>query len=375
MRLASLIASGGFAAATMFAPMSRADTIESMINQASLSEYESYLRVLTGIDPVIAGIPAHYLSNRYSFGTDIMIAGGWIHNQFESFGLTAAQHTYDPAYGPNVVAVLPGTVRPQDIYIYCAHYDTYHSADQLNAPGCDDNGSGTAAVLMAARILSQYHFEATIRFVAFSGEEQWMVGSQAYAEAASVAGDNIIGAINLDMFLQPGFDNQNPDPDYDLDIGGNNASQWLCNQLASSFSQYTPIDFELHNDDGFVSDQWAFWQYGYDAVGCIENTPNEIWGGSNDAYHQLTDTMDNPDYDWDFALHTVRGSMAALIELATVIPCYGDTNGDGHVNTVDFFAVIAAWGQGGVPEDINGDGVVNVVDFFEVIAAWGPCAA
>jgi Zn-dependent M28 family amino/carboxypeptidase len=305
--------------AALAVPGAGADIVQDIINQASLAEFQWYLRVLTGVDPV-PGTGGDYLENRYSFGTDIDVAGQWIHDQFASFGLTASYHEYDASYGANVIAELPGTSRPDAIYIICAHYDTYHADDQLHAPGCDDNGSGTAAVLMAARILSQYQFEGTIRFVTFSGEEQWMVGSQAYAAAASAAGDNIVAAINYDMFLQPGFDNAEPDPDYDLDIGGDNQSQWLANLLAAEFALRTSIAVQVHNDLNFVSDQWSFWPYGYSAVGLIENTPNEIWGGSNDAYHQLTDVITNPDYDWPFALDAVRGGMAGLIGLAVPIP-------------------------------------------------------
>jgi hypothetical protein len=355
------------------APPAAADDTPDMINQASLDEFQSYLEVLTGVVPV-PGFPHYSLPNRYSFGPDILVAAQWIQSEFASFGLDATLHTYDSGYGPNVIGELPGTTRPDEIYIYCGHYDTYHSGDQLHAPGCDDNGSGTAAVLMAARILSQYAFEGTIRFIAFSGEEQWMVGSEAYAAAASAAGENIVAAINLDMFLQPGFDNQDPDPDYDLDIGGNNASQWLAQYLATEFATYTPIDFEVHNDAGFVSDQWAFWQYGYHAVGLIENSPQEIWGGSNDAYHQLTDTMDNPDYDWDFALHAVRGSMAGLIDLAIPI-CLGDLDDDGSVGLSDLAQLLSHYGTTSgatyADGDLDGDNDVDLSDLAELLALYG----
>ena len=370
MRKTMLMVLAGLALAAFVAPPAAADEIEDIIDQTSLDEYYSYLRVLTGVDPV-PGDPRHYLTNRYSFGSDIHIAGQWVFDQFESFGLDASLHTFDAAYGPNVIGELVGTTRPDDIYVYCGHYDTYNGSNQNDAPGCDDNGSGTAAVLMAARILSQYEFEGTIRFIAFSGEEQWMVGSEAYAAMAYYAGDNIIGAINLDMFLHPGWDNQEPDPDYDIDIGGNNASQWLNQHLAYFFTTYTPIDFQLHNDDGFVSDQWGFWQYGYDAVGLIENTPQEIWGGSNDDYHQSTDTMDNPDYDWDFALHVIRGSMAGLVDLAGVVLCPADFDGDGDVDTADLLHLLGAWGT---PDgDVDGDGDTDTADLLALLAAWGEC--
>jgi len=320
MRSAILIIVIFFAINVLSPAGAGASTIENIINQAGLSEYQSYLRVLTGVDPVIQGPPSAYLSNRYSLGADIHVAGQWIYDQFDAFGLNASLQTFDAAYGPNVIGELAGTTRSDAIYIIGAHYDTYHAADQLSAPGCDDNASGAGAVLMAARIFSQYQFEGTVRFVAFSGEEQWMVGSQAYAAAASAAGDNIVAVLNYDMFLQPGFDNADPDPDYDLDIGGDAQSQWLADLVATQMGLYTSINVEVHNDPNFVSDQWAFWPYGYSAVGMIENTPTEIWGGSNDAYHQLADTMTNPDYDWPFALDAMRGGYAALAELAVPIP-------------------------------------------------------
>ncbi len=298
---------------------SRADDVRGILDQLTLDQYKSHLRVLTGVDEV-PGHPGVFLQNRYSFGDDIRIAGDWMYNRFESLGLSPSFHTYDNRYAPNVIGELRGTSRPDDIYLVTAHYDTYHAANQLKAPGCDDNGSGTAGVMIMADILSQYEFEGTLRFVAFSGEEQWMVGSQAYARDARSRGENLVAAINLDMILHPGWDNREPDPDYDIDIGGNNDSQWLALYMADKLAEYTSIDVQVHNDPNFVSDQWSFWQHGYEAIGLLENTPNEIWGGSNNAYHQLTDVITNPLYDWDFTLEVLRGGTAGLVGLAGLIP-------------------------------------------------------
>ena len=291
-----------------------ASAIDDIVNQASIGEFQSYLRVLTGVDAV-PGSPGTYVTDRDSFGANIHVAAQYMQNQFSLWGLSASLQTFNPSYGPNVIGELAGTTRPDDIYIITGHYDTAGSI-----VGCDDNASGTAAVMMAARIFSQYQFEGTVRFVAFAGEEQWMVGSQAYAAAASAAGENVVAVINYDMFLHPTFDNMNPDPDHDLDIGGDAQSQWLGALVAAGIAQYGSIATQVHNDPNFVSDQWSFWPYGYSAVGCIENTPNEIWGGSNTAYHQATDVITNPDYDWPFALDSMRGGYAALAGLAVPIP-------------------------------------------------------
>ncbi len=329
MRATLLIASTVLLLAGLVVADARADEIEDIINQASLDEYQSYLRVLTGVDPVPDSDPPYYLQDRYSFAEDIDVAAQWILDHFDSVGLAASLHEFNPGFGPNVIGELPGIISPEEIYICCAHYDTV-----AGTPGCDDNGSGTAAVMMAARILSQYDFRGTIRFIAFSGEEQWMVGSLAYAEAAYFADEDIVAVVNLDMLLHPGFDNQDPDPDYDLDVSGNDASQWLAQDLATQFETYTPLDLQVHNNPNAASDHWAFWQYGYDAVGLSENTAQEVWGGSNDTYHQPSDTMEHPDWDWDFALHTVRGSMAGLA-LVAGLDCPDDYDCDGIADEED----------------------------------------
>ncbi len=56
-------------------------------------------------------------------------------------------------------------------------------------------------------------------------------------------------------------------------------------------------------------------------------------------------------------------------------PCPADVTGDEIVDVLDLLAVLAAWGESGVPEDITGDGTVDVPDLLEILSAWGPCQA
>lgn len=382
MRTPVMVTWAGLVLAAVLLPVVRADDIADIISQATVAEYQSYERVLTGVDP-IPGNPPHYLTNRYSQGQDIQIAGQWIRDEFTSFGVNAFFHTFGTGYGPNVIAELPGTTRPQDIYIICGHYDTYHDGDQLHAPGCDDNGSGTAAAMMAARILSQYEFEGTLRFIAFSAEEQWMVGSNAYVQERRNAGDNIVAAINVDMVLHPSWDAQPPGP-IGLHIEKNAASTALADYMVSRFAQYTPLTTIVGIDSYGAGDHAAFWNYGYQSIDLIEHTAPEIWWqGANAEYHQLTDTFANPHLDWPFGLETVRGGMAALIGLAgLVIPpatCAGDPNCDGRIDfaDIDYFVEalggFAAW-QPKYPDcpwlnaDTNGDGTVDFDDIDPFVA-------
>ena len=154
------------------------------------------------IDDIVAGVKAYTLPRQpvYAYGqaaastarTDP--ARDYIFDNFTSLGLAA---TLDPfVYGTstyhNVVGVRSGTVRPEDIYIVGAHYDSVQGS-----PGADDNASGVAGVLEAARVLSGYNFASTLVFIAFDREEQGLIGSYDYARRASAAGQNIRGMISL----------------------------------------------------------------------------------------------------------------------------------------------------------------------------------
>jgi hypothetical protein len=349
-----------------------ADLIGDIANQVSTAEYQSYLRVLTGIDPV-PGTDYH-IPDRWAQGAQgIYVAGDYIYNHFASAGLEPSYHIFNWTYGPSVIGEIHGTTRPDDVYIICAHYD-----DVPGTPGCDDNGSGTAAVMTAARILGQYRFDATVRFIAFSGEEQWMVGSLAYARAARLSGENIVAAINLDMILHPGFDNAEPDPDHDLDIETDPNSSWLAEYLCQQYAQYSSIAYEVQVDQTAASDNWAFWQWGYNAVAVSESTAWEAWGGSNDTYHQPTDTMDHPDFDWEFGRQAIRGAVAALAGLAGVVPI-GDLNCSGTVDFDDINPfVLALADPDGYPVqfpdcnimngDCNRDGLVDFDDIDPFVA-------
>ena len=121
----------------------------------------------------------------------------YIYDEFQAMGLSVEFHnwTFDDFTDRNVVATLPGTDTSSNAtFIICAHHDTVR-----RSPGADDDGSGVAAVLTTAKILSHYSFNYTIRFITFSGEEEGLYGSYMYARDASQRGDNIVAVINSDM--------------------------------------------------------------------------------------------------------------------------------------------------------------------------------
>ena len=115
----------------------------------------------------------------------------------------------------NVVAVLPGTSEPERQVLVSGHYDTINLVYKTGAegrreldpegtaaapaPGVTDDGSGTAAVMELARVMSQYQFRKTIVFVTFAAEEYGLFGSGLYAEAAAAKHELIEGVFNNDI--------------------------------------------------------------------------------------------------------------------------------------------------------------------------------
>lgn len=249
-------------------------------------------------------------------------------DQLAAMGLTVeVQGTYR-----NVVAELRGSTRPEDVYIVCAHYDTTSVGER---PGGDDNASGTAGVLEAARVLTQYNPAATVRFIGFNAEEDWMLGSQDYVNKVVAAGkERVLGVLNLDMILRPAWDS-NPQAPIDLDIETRKTPACLAwaHVFMDAIATYVPtLKVDPGSPSGFywdAGDQGPFIAAGYPALMIAENTATEIWWyGSNAYYHQPGDADDGPandplspsgvTYDYDFATDVVRAAVATLAKEATI---------------------------------------------------------
>lgn len=144
---------------------------------------------------------------RDAYTTQSVEAQEWIETEFQNMGLDVEAMDFSMPSGPasdNVIATLLGTEHPNEYIVVGGHFDSISSSE--DAPGADDNASGTAAVIEIARVLSQYEFDRSIVFCAFSGEEYGLYGSAAYASRSSEQGMNVLGYFNLDMigYLEDG---------------------------------------------------------------------------------------------------------------------------------------------------------------------------
>ena len=266
----------------------------------------------------------------------------------------------------NVVATLTGTTRPNDWYIVGAHFDSISNNDnQATAPGCEDNGSGTAAVLEIARIMTAHPPDATVLFICYSGEEQGLYGSTDHASHLVAAGDSskIKAAQIMDMIGYTG------DSDIDCLLETSSLGQFMIHAYSAAAAQYTSLRI-VTSLNPFGSDHVPYLNRGMPALLTIEND----WD-SYPGYHRSNDLIGN--------VSTVMGGEVLKMNVAALAKMIGNPpsgNGDDTIGaynpaTSTFFlknsnapggADIAfgfgAPGVGYVPlvGDWNGDGIDTI---------------
>ena len=169
---------------------SQSPVVQSIINQTNLDSLIFFVEELSGeVQTIIGGTPYTIVSRNKNQPSNDK-AADYIEQKLEYYGLDVYNQSFSSS-GRNVYGILPGTEFPNQSWMICAHYDDMPSGS--TAPGADDNASGTAAVLEAARVLSQESFPYTIIFALWDEEEQGLVGSDYYANQASANGDSILG--------------------------------------------------------------------------------------------------------------------------------------------------------------------------------------
>ena len=318
---------------------SSGQTPQDLVDQVSQAQYTAYQVTVQNMGLGLYGGAAYDQGyrNRYNSGGPALESLGF---QEANLYLTQTFAALSPSlvvstHGSykNVIAELPGTdpdpaVRDR-IYIISGHYD--HPAGNVDAPGGDDNASGTAAVLEAARIMSQFQFRSTVRFIAWGGEEGWMLGSKEYvANVVMANGEDIGGMLNLDMILHPRMDNVPGGGVLDLDVSTKldvPGAAALYDAFAAAAAAYAPsLLLDTRNpqtDDWYPSDQGAFLEMGYAGLMIAENNATEIWGGSMAGYHTAADASDRAEgehYNYAWATEVVKATVGAVAGQAQVVP-------------------------------------------------------
>jgi hypothetical protein len=214
--LAGLIAAAtgsAFAAATPAAPnVTRHQAeIDKIVSEVSAKRIEGYVRKLVSFGT------RHSMSDTTSDTKGIGAARRWIKSELERCGAgTRMQVAFDSHMAPaggrlsrpteivNVVATLPGlqSESKDRMYVVSGHYDS-RVTDVMNftddAPGANDDASGTAAVMELACVMAKHNFDATIVFMTVAAEEQGLLGATHWAEEAKKNNWNVAGMFTNDI--------------------------------------------------------------------------------------------------------------------------------------------------------------------------------
>ena len=302
------------------------------------------------------------LSEQNDPSRGIGAARDWLYGEFEKIGaasggrLTIEKQAFEqpkaarvpqPTMLTNIIATLKGTQAESvnRVYVVSGHYDSMCTSPtdaKCDAPGANDDASGTAAVLEMARVMSKYKFDATIVFMTVPGEEQGLLGSTHFAEEAKknsmdieamftndIIGSSIGGNGKRDAHTVRVFSEGVPSNETQQEamtrrsVGGENdsASRQLARFIKESGERYVPgmKVWMIYRRDryGRGGDHQPFLERGYAAVRFTE--PNE------DYHHQHQNVRvengiqygDLPQFDdFNYIADVARVNAAALAALA-----------------------------------------------------------
>lgn len=275
------------------------DSIKNLVSSQLIKKYD---RELSGDTTTTVGGNTVKILSRKTTSPYNPVAAQYIYEKFTGFGVNAS-YQVNSATCVNVIGTKTGTKYPNKQFIICAHYDDYSNNSFDTIPGADDNASGVCGVLEAARLLANFNSEYTIKFIAFDEEEDWMIGSYAYADSAFARGDSILGVFNLDMI---GFDVNNTNK---CQLTSNNASLILSSSYINSLSIYqVPIHPQEFISETTASDQLPFWEKGYRGIFTMEWDFNPYYHSNQEKFSKLNLT---------YFTNMIKASVATLASWCT----------------------------------------------------------
>lgn len=315
-------------------------TIQSMIDSVSLSNLTAHIETLQA-----AG--GHWSRVNFTPGNDSAVA--YIKRSFDAmpcldsvaldtFFISSATPPLNVQPLANVVATITGKKDPTKMYVIGAHLDCSASRmgssvwstqwKTLHAPGADDNATGVAALLEAARILSDtsfgFHSDYTLKFVAFGAEEQGPAysdhhfGSRHFAAAVKTSNETLLGEINLDMI---GYN----DSYLYQSIIANETSVSLWRSFLAANDTFN-IGLGLNHAEYAVdpgaswSDHASFWENGFPAICLIEYAPpwnNGTFYKANPYYHTSSDTFET--VNMELVKRITQATVATVSTLSSTV--------------------------------------------------------
>jgi hypothetical protein len=345
----------------------------------------SEARIQATIEKLVSFGTRNTMSNQDDPARGIGAARQWILNEMQSYSprlqvrfdkyrvKKQGQRIFKDVDLWNVVAVLPGKKSPETQIFVSGHYDSlnmgvrpagapagpgseapatpigerpqmsladFEKSADLPAPGACDDGSGTAAVMELARVMSQYEFDKTLVFVTFAGEEQGLVGSSLLAAKSRKENAVIEAVLNNDIIGTDTAGNgrmSNTSVAVFSDESMDSLPQQLARYAREIGQRYIPsfkVDTVFMQDRlGRGGDHTPFQLEGYAAVRI--STPNEIYANQ----HRATDTLENMSVPYTTKVARFNAAVAASLALAPKPPVItrapgagGGRNNGGNAN-------------------------------------------
>lgn len=294
--------------------------IVSLLESVSEQNLKSHVQTLENFGT------RHTYSETESNTTGVGAARRWLFDEFkrvggDRMGVQFQDYTFtlQGVESPqrNVIATLPGTGERSGVLVLMANYDS-RNYDWLDgesmAPGADDNGSGVAALLEIARLMSSREWDQTIVFVALTAEEQGTFGSRYFVEQALANNVLIDAAINNDMI---GGRAGIPQSVRLFSVGPDTSQERQLARYIDTIGRLYLPDFPIEMIDGLDregrwGDQREFVNAGYTAVRLIESEEDlSIQNSRRDTWSLI---------DYGYFRKIVQLNLATLANLACAPP-------------------------------------------------------
>jgi hypothetical protein len=255
------------------------ETIQALIDSTSTENMMATIQRLQDFE------------SRYVVVDSCWAAGYWIEDRLRSYGYTDVRldtfRTWtfrDSVDALNVIAYKEGATRPSEYVIFGGHYDSV-TTDNFDdpdapAPGAEDNATGVAAVLEAARILRDIEMERSVIFAFWSAEEVGLWGSRDFVAGAVDDSLDIVLYLNVDCI---GLTPEGPRHGVVFSDSSALAVGALVSDIAHEYFGY---EFGTRVRPLGASDQNSFWEAGFNV---IDTAPD----GSAPYVHTPNDVIDN----------------------------------------------------------------------------------
>ncbi len=328
--------------------------IQKMIKEVSAKNIEASIRKLVSFGT------RNTLSEQDNPNRGIGAARDWIYSEFQKFSqecggcLEVEKQTFlqpkaaripEPTNLTNVFATLKGTTNPERVYVVSGHYDSMCSSPtdaKCDAPGANDDASGTAAVIELARVMSKRKFDATIIFMAVPGEEQGLLGAAYFAQQAvekkmDIEGmftNDIVGGVTsyknspdrnkVRIFAEGVPSNETPqEANTRRSVGGENDSspRQLARYIKEQSDKYLKnfSVWVIYRRDRYLrgGDHIPFLERGFTAVRVTESNEDYKHQHQNVRVEDGVQFGDLPEFvDFEYTANVTRVNLISLASLA-----------------------------------------------------------